>query len=124
MPMLAPELATDLSEARWALFIDADARLHPLTWTIQSIEPSQRRGILFAGHLEPSALLYLTHELYGRCPESYLFRIGANYFDFDDSLSAEMKRLVPQLAAEAQAFVSSWIGEAPGCRFEGIGVPR
>ena len=106
--ILVPELAIDLAETHHVLFVDADARLEPLTWRIQPIVPTHLAATILCGHLQPTVLLTLTQALYGRRPKSYLFRIGASYFDFDTSLSIEMKRSLPQLVDEARRFVSGW----------------
>jgi hydrogenase maturation protease len=105
LPLLPHDLILDLAEARAALFIDADCRLAPFTWTITEVTPAAERTV-FTSHLEPPSLLSLTQWLCGRCPEAYLLRVGARYFEFDDRLSAAMLERLPELVSAAESLLS------------------
>lgn len=109
LPLLSPELVLNLARTRSVLFIDADCSLPQLTWKVDPILPQCMEPSPFSCHVRPEALLFWTQWLFGRCPEAKFLRIGARYFDFDERLSVEMTRLLPQLTTVAESVIGQWL---------------
>lgn len=107
---LAPELSERLAHCELALFVDAANHGEPGTVRVQRLLPEAVDLASLTHHVQPSALLALARELYGRAPEALLVTGAGATFDGRESLSEpgrealrEICRLVPQLILDFRA---------------------
>lgn len=94
---LTPELAADFAEAALVVLIDADAGAPPGQVTVRQIVASTAVGASLSHHVDPSSLVALSHELYGRLPAVYVVGVGALSLGEDDRLSPEVEAAMPRL---------------------------
>ena len=96
-PQLLPEQAEIVSAADRVIFIDCSAVTPPGTVSATCIEPATRPPTSFTHHLDPSALLRLAQDLYGRAPAgTMLVTVGGESFDLNDPLSAAVTLAIPE----------------------------
>lgn len=89
-PLLTPELADPISQARAALFVDAavDAP-HEVRW--RKLEPAPEAQIMVHA-ADPRALLALARDVFGHAPKAWWLTLPAVKFDFGGELSPEAQR--------------------------------
>ena len=102
LPQLTPELAEDLSRARYAIFLDVSAELPPGEIAESQIEPADAFPSSFTHHLTPATLLFLAREWYGACPGATLLTVGGADFDYRIGLSREVEAALPALQRRAE----------------------
>ena len=93
---LTPELAEKVSKSDLVLFVDAD--MDGIAGTIHSrrIEATAgKNSDSLVHHLDPCALLGLSHALYGRAPESMLMTVTGECFGYGSQLSTEVTKALP-----------------------------
>jgi hydrogenase maturation protease len=81
---LVPELAEIISQARVAIFVDANANTTNGV-ELKAIEPAG--GQILAHACDPRSLLALSEQLFGHSPCAWSLAIPAEDFDFGDGLS-------------------------------------
>ena len=84
---LAPELSLDVSEAALVVLIDASGRLAPGQLAVSCVERATVSDSTWSHHLEPSVLVALAHELYGRAAEVFVVSCGVESLEAGDQLS-------------------------------------
>ena len=84
-PQLTPELADPVSRAAAVLFVDAEID-YPGELRLRRIEPSDCSQIL-AHAADPSVLLALARDAFGRSPEAWMLTIPAEALGFGEELS-------------------------------------
>jgi hydrogenase maturation protease len=89
---LTPELAQEISSARVALFVDADAAVEPGRIRVGTVPDSSSSP--FDHQVSPSSLVQLTRELYGRAPAALLLAIGGACYEVGAGLSTPVRRAV------------------------------
>lgn len=94
---LTPELAADFAEAALVVLIDADAGAPPGQVTVRQVVASTAGGPLLSHHIDPSNLVALSHELYGRLPAVYVVGVGALSLGEGDRISPEIEAAMPRL---------------------------
>lgn len=97
---LVPELAEPISQAERVVFVDCDTRLSPGEISITEPESGQS----FHGATNPSALLDLADDLYGRRPEAIAIGIGPATLDLSESLSAIVESAVARALNSLDAY--------------------
>ncbi|HSV75080.1 MAG TPA: hydrogenase maturation protease [Chthonomonadales bacterium] len=89
---LVPEMAEMLSDARLAVFVDATVTPEPTDVAARRVEPhADPAGASHFG--DPGALLWITRQVYGRCPEAWLVTIPARNLDLGESLTPGVRAL-------------------------------
>ena len=86
---LTPELAEPVSQAGYAIFIDASCEGSPGELRMQALEAAPAG--LFTHQLTPAAMLALALDLYGRAPEAVLFASAGESFEYVMELSKPLQ---------------------------------
>ena len=94
---LTPELALDFSRATFVVLVDASHGHPPGTFTIQPLEQAEGTGTTWSHHLDPTGLVSLAHELYGRAPDVYVVSVGAASLEIGDHLSPLLEAVLPRV---------------------------
>ena len=94
---LTPDLAEPIHEARFVIFIDASCEDPPGKIRSRRLVPEAALPRLLMHHLTPAGLLACTKAIYGNCPPAVLYTVGAKRFEFDEVLSDEVNRSLPEL---------------------------
>ena len=84
-PLLTPELADPISQARAVLFVDA-AVDSPREVRLRPLEPAES-GQIMTHAADPGALLALARDVFGQAPEAWWLTIPAVKFDFSSEFS-------------------------------------
>lgn len=95
---LTPELAPAVSRAQTVLFIDCAKDGKPGDVRCQELR-SEMGTSSFTHDLTPLALLALTSELFGACPQAFLLSITGESYAPGDSLSDAVRSHLPELKA-------------------------
>ena len=95
---LTPDLAETASFAETVIFIDASRTGKPGEIRCDEVF-SQSGPASFTHDLSPAGLLALAAELFGVCPQGYLFSICGECFDVGRDLSCSVSSRVPELKA-------------------------
>jgi hydrogenase maturation protease len=93
---LVPELALDLSGARLAIFVDADAAAGPGTVTVGPVEQSAGRSAT-SHHVDAGSLLLMARHLYGAAPMAAAVGVGIATMDVGEQLSPEVEAALPRV---------------------------
>lgn len=117
LQQLTPELAETLADYDVVVFVDAALPEAGEPVRVLPVEPALRMAAV-SHHMEPGALLALTHQLYGQAPAGWLVSVRGHDMDFGDRLSPETAAALPEAVARVAALVED--GQA-GC--EGGGLP-
>ena len=96
---LAPELAERLAHCELALFVDAADHGEPGTVRVQRLSPEAVDLASLTHYVQPSALLALARELYGRAPEALLVTGAGATFDDARALASQAARRCRKFAA-------------------------
>jgi hydrogenase maturation protease len=116
---LLPELAELASGADLLILIDACHDSPPGHIHCRQIDfadssgpqPPHRRP--FIHDLDPTALLQLSHRLYGAAPlRTFVFTVGGADFGFIERLSPPVARAIGELIARVNDMISWWMGSA------------
>jgi hydrogenase maturation protease len=89
-PLLTPELADPLSQARVAVFVDAAVDA-PREVQMRKLEPAGSSQIM-AHAASPATLLALARDVFGHAPEAWLLTIPAEDIGIGEELSAFTRR--------------------------------
>jgi hydrogenase maturation protease len=95
---LTPELAESISRADLVIFVDAAADLPPGQIRILPVVADTPCGHgSFAHHCTPNQLLTAAQALYAHRPEAWAITVGGECWDYSETLSPAVERLVPRL---------------------------
>jgi hydrogenase maturation protease len=89
-PMLTPELADQISQARVAIFVDAAVDV-PNEVQLRKLEPNDSSQLM-AHAADPRTMLALARDVFGHAPEAWWLTIPAVNLDFCEELSPETQR--------------------------------
>jgi len=89
-PLLTPELADPISQARAVLFVDAAVDT-PREVRLRQLEPAESAQIMTHA-ADPRALLALARDVFGHAPEAWWLTVPAVKFDFSSKLSPEAEQ--------------------------------
>jgi hydrogenase maturation protease len=108
---LMPELAADISTARWVVFVDSSVEVDLQSTTAGSITHRELSGatpdLSPLGHtLDPRSLLELAKRLYHRSPRAELFTVTGERFEIGDTMSPEVVQAAGELVARIVARLS------------------
>jgi hydrogenase maturation protease len=103
---LTPEMAEDLSERDFVLFLDASFGDQPGTIMRTTVSPGTGPGG-FSHHLTPSSLLTAAEQLYGDAPFAMSITMAGWSFDLGQKMSHIATRRMPDLIRLAQEAVDA-----------------
>lgn len=89
-PMLTPELADPLSQARVAVFVDAAVDA-PKEVQLRKLAPNESSQLM-AHAADPRTMLALARDVFGHAPEAWWLTIPVVKLDFSEELSPEAQR--------------------------------
>jgi hydrogenase maturation protease len=92
-PLLTPELADPVSQARAVVFVDAAVDA-PHEVRLRRLQPAGSAQIM-AHAANPATLLALARDVFGRAPEAWCLTIPAKKFDFGGEFSPETQQAIP-----------------------------
>ncbi len=104
---LTLELAEDVSQAQFVLFIDAAEGWPPGEIIRESLAPDGET-IRLTHRCTPRALLTAARLLYGRAPSALSLTMTGSSFAVGMGLSGEIQSRLPDLLEEAKKIVSNW----------------
>jgi len=102
---LTPELAEDLSETEFVLFIAVCSSAPYGAQICRRIRPARSVTQSFASGMSPESLLSCTQAVYDHLPQGLLVEVGSSRFDHGASLSPEIAGLVEPAAEVVQAVI-------------------
>ena len=94
---LTPELAFDISTAGLVVLVDASTGLAPGEVVVERIERDDAAGNTWSHHINPTTLVSLSHELYGRAADVVVVSCGVQSIEFGDHLSSVAEAAVPKM---------------------------
>jgi hydrogenase maturation protease len=109
-PLLTPELADPLSQARVAVFVDAAVDA-PREVQLRKLAPADSSQIMAHAAI-PATLLALARDVFGHAPEAWLLTIPAENIGIGEELSAFTRRGLETAVEEIKQLARS--GQAPG----------
>ena len=89
-PMLTPELADPISQARVAIFVDAAVDA-PQEVQLRKLEPNETSQLM-AHAADPRTMLALARDVFGHAPAAWWLTIPVVKLDFSEDLSPEAQR--------------------------------
>jgi hydrogenase maturation protease len=93
--LLLPEHALPLSGVDAAIFIDCSAVTEPGVVSMIALNAAQELPRIFTHHLDPSSLLRLTQDLYGRVPSrAFAVTVGGQSFELSGELIGRLSERV------------------------------
>jgi len=103
---LLPEIASELSNYDYAVFIDAHNGVVPNEVNLTVMDPVFQSSPL-THHLTVNSLLYIAQKLNGKYPKSILVSIRGYEFKFTQQLSPQTQELVPIAVNKIQDWIKS-----------------
>jgi len=104
-PLLTPELADPISQARAVLFVDAAVDA-PHQVRLRKLQPAKSAQIM-SHAAEPRTLLALARDVFGRAPKAWWLTIPAVTFDFGGEFSPETQQGIAGALEKIQAWLFS-----------------
>src|ERR1017187_2234919 len=89
-PMLTPELADPISQARVVIFVDAAVDA-PKEVQLRKLEPNETSQLM-AHAADPRTMLALARDVFGHAPQAWWLTIPAVKLDFSETLTPEAQR--------------------------------
>jgi hydrogenase maturation protease len=108
---LTPELVLDVSRATLVVFVDANHGPPAGTFKIERMERTGRGASGWSHQLDPSSLVDLADELYGRVPDVFLVTVGVESLSFGDRLSPVVEAALPRLVDTVAKLVADWTSQ-------------
>ena len=103
---LTPELADDISQSVFVLFLDACAGGRPGAIRQHSVAPTHGSRS-FSHHLNPASLLAAAESLYGDAPAAGMLTIVGASFEVGEQLSPVTMAKLPELVRLAQEIIAA-----------------
>lgn len=101
------DLAEDISQAQFILFIDAAIGGPPGDIRSEEVRAADEK-VRFTHHWTPRTLLMLARQLYGTVPSAISLTMAVGSSEVGVGLSQEVQRNLPALLERAKSFVSEW----------------
>lgn len=111
-PSLTPELASDLAEAAFAIFIDCSQEGPPGVIVVSPLTAPDPHSVALVHFLDPPALIGWTRLLYGRAPQAVTVSVAGTTFEFGDRLSAGLEAVLPQVVERVASLLDAFAVEA------------
>ncbi len=103
---LTPEMALDIAQSEFVVFLDASSADEPGRISQTSIQP-QACEVRFTHQLTPAELLSLAEKLYGHAPEAVGLTLAGWSFKLRNKLSRRAEVLLPVLVGQAKDAVEN-----------------
>lgn len=104
-PSLTPELAGELAEAEWVVFIDCSQSGPIGEVVVREIEPPNAHAAALVHFLDPAALVGWTHLVYGRAPRGLVVTTAGCTFEFADQLSPPLEAALPRVVERVRGLL-------------------
>ena len=104
-PMLTPELADPISQARVAIFVDAAVDA-PDEVQLRKLEPNDSAQLM-AHAADPRTMLALARDAFGHVPEAWWLTIPVFNLDFSEVLSPRAQRGFEEAVRKIQALCAA-----------------
>ncbi len=101
------DLAEDLSQANFILFIDAATSGLPGEIHVEEVQPADEK-VRFTHHWTPRTLLMVCKQLYGKAPTALSLTMAVSSSEMGMGLSQEIEHRMPELLERAKAMVADW----------------
>lgn len=98
---LTPEMALDISDCEFVVFLDASSAEEPGKISQTPIRP-ETAHVGFTHQLTPATLLSLAEQLYGHAPEAISITLAGWSFKLKNKLSRRAGMLLPVLIGQAK----------------------
>jgi len=115
---LLPEMADWLSEASFALFIDACWDSVPGRIRCRSIHPEGKKPASMTHHFLPQGLLADARNFFHQSPEAILVSVGGGSFEHGEALSPNVEAAFPDLLIQAKKLVQKHMAKESGRKVE------
>jgi hydrogenase maturation protease len=102
---LLPELAEEVSEAAFVIFVDASVEGEPGEIKVREIAPVVQEMGAFTHHFDPAGLLGYARDLYGRFPRAYLVTVTAVSLGYGEGLSPTIAVTLPALLQQIDMLI-------------------
>ncbi|HMK43352.1 MAG TPA: hydrogenase maturation protease [Dissulfurispiraceae bacterium] len=102
---LGPELAEDVSEADFIIFMDVHLSSHVGEQRCRRVFLDGSMPLTFSHHMKPGALLACAQAIYGTHPQAVMISVGSNLFDHGPMLSPIVEPLVAPAADLAKTMI-------------------
>jgi hydrogenase maturation protease len=109
---LTPDLALDLSRASFAIFVDASTGPAGVV-AVRQVRAAPDSTVTWSHHVDPSVLLALARDLYGRAPEGLAVSVGLGTTEPGERLSSPLARILPNVVDDIVRWVRAWRGAGP-----------
>jgi hydrogenase maturation protease len=109
---LTPELALDISPASFVVFVDASTGPAGVV-VVQAVRGAVDSTVTWSHHVDPSVLLALARDLYGRAPDALAVSVGVATTEAGESLSPALARILPDVVDDIVRRVRARHGSAP-----------
>lgn len=93
---LTPELALDVSRARFVVFVDARQGGRG-TLAVEPLPAADDVALSWTHHVEPGVLLALARDLYGHAPEAAAVSVGVASIEAGDRMSPQVEAMIPEV---------------------------
>jgi hydrogenase maturation protease len=107
---LAPEIARNIADADFVIFVDASTEGEPGTIIETTVVPDPECSGKFGDNTTPATLLAAAKALHGQCPQAVLFNMTGWCFDFGEQMSQivgerlrDLVKMVEKTIAEHEA---------------------
>lgn len=94
---LTPELALDISRAAFVVFVDA-SRDPAGAISVEPVEAAADATLSWSHHVDPSVLIALSRDLYGRAPDTVAVSVGIGSDTPGERLSPVVEAALPDIA--------------------------
>jgi hydrogenase maturation protease len=109
---LTPELAEDIANAHYVLFLDAAGGTSPGQISELAVKPNGVLGA-FDHQVTPGALVCCAEQLYGEAPSAFALTLTGTSFGVGTSMSLAVTRKMQEFVGRAVALIESWLGVDP-----------
>lgn len=109
---LGIEMVEDVKDADQLILIDVTASDEPGTIACKRLMASRESYGMLEHHVHPEVVLTTCQALYDRAPQSYLFTVGGESFDFNEGLSDVVEAALPELIRQVLALIESFHTES------------
>lgn len=107
-----PEMAEPISTSDTVIFLSCSATSAPGQIFLNPVEAVTRPARLMTHHMSPTALLWMSQDLYGRVPRlAYVITVGGESFKMEERLSDVVHGAVPAVLTMVEEIVRAANGQ-------------
>jgi hydrogenase maturation protease len=103
---LTPELAVDFSRAALVILLDITDGAEAGAISVRHLDPMSSAQSAWTHHLEPSALLAMTRDLWNATPAVFVVSVGAASLEIGEDLSSAVEAALPAVIDAVAAIVA------------------